>query len=62
MWTGENSKLWDWNILTILYPAHKQLLGLRRLARVRESDNLLTIDDNIGDTLSSCEGMLSISL
>jgi hypothetical protein len=52
MWAIENSKLWNWNILAILYPAHKQLLGLRWFASIQVSDNLLTIDDNTGDALS----------
>ena len=28
MWTVENSKLWDWNLFAVLYPAYKQLFGL----------------------------------
>jgi hypothetical protein len=53
LWTIENSRLWDWNLFAILYPAHKQLLGLRQITTIRESDNVSTIDDNIGDSLPS---------
>ena len=53
LWTIENSRLWDWNLFAILYPAHKQLLGLGWITSIREYDNLLTIEDNIGDSLPS---------
>jgi len=42
------------------YQFHNKLLGLRWPASIRESNNLLTIDNNIGHASSSCRGMVSI--
>jgi len=42
------------------YQFHNKLLGLRWLASIRESNNLLTIDSNIGHALWSRRGMVSI--
>ena len=41
----DNSKLWDWNLLVILYSAHRWWLGLWSIASLQESDIMWTIEN-----------------
>ena len=46
IWTIENSKLWDWNLLVVLYSTHRRCLGLGSIMSLQESDIIWTIENS----------------